>query len=132
MLRADVAEKKVGNCLIEVIAAQMGVAVGGEHFEDAVLELEDGNVERAAAQVVNGDRALGFLLQPVRQRSGGWFIDDAQDFEPGDHAGVFGRLPLAVVEICGDGNDGLGDAFPEKGFRPELELFQDHGGDLRR
>ncbi len=39
----------VGKALIEVVAAQGRVAIGGEHFKHAPGELEDGDVEGAAA-----------------------------------------------------------------------------------
>ena len=42
---------------VDVVAAEMGVAVGRQHLEDAVLDAQDRNVERAAAEVVDGDDA---------------------------------------------------------------------------
>ena len=39
--------------LIEVVAAKLGVAVAGEDLDDAVLDLGHGDVERAAAQVID-------------------------------------------------------------------------------
>ena len=35
--------------IIEVIAAQMGVAVGGKHFDYAIADLDDGDIESTAA-----------------------------------------------------------------------------------
>ena len=52
----------IDDALVEVVAAQVGVSVGGEHFKDTVLEFENGNVEGPATQVVDGDRTLGFFL----------------------------------------------------------------------
>src|SRR6185437_12918189 len=59
-------------------------------------------------------------------------VDDALDVEPGDLAGVLGRLALVVVEVGGDGDDGRVDGLAQIGFGVGLELLQDHGGDLRR
>ena len=50
---------------VEVFAAEEGVAVGRLHLEHAVADLEDGNVERAAAEVVDGD---GLCLPSCRAR----------------------------------------------------------------
>ena len=43
----------------------MGVAAGGNDLEDAFVELEDGNVEGAAAEIVDGDEAVALLVEPV-------------------------------------------------------------------
>src|SRR4029079_1786044 len=48
-----------------------------------------------------------------------------------DLAGVLGRLALGVVEVGGNGDDGLVDLLAEMGFRGLLHLLQDEGGDLR-
>ena len=41
--------------LVEVVAAELGVAVAGEDFDDAFLGLDDGDVEGAAAEIVDED-----------------------------------------------------------------------------
>ena len=40
---------------IDIVAAEPRVAVRREHFEDAVVQLQNGDVERAAAEIVDGD-----------------------------------------------------------------------------
>ena len=86
--------------VVDVVAAQMRVAAGGDDFEDAFVQLEDRDVERAAAEVVDGDDAvLAWLVQAVGEGGGCGLVDQAQDFEAGDAAGILGRLPLRVVEV---------------------------------
>jgi hypothetical protein len=52
---------------------------------DPVAELEDRDVEGAAAEVVDGDLLLLLLLvEPVGQGRGGRLVDDALHLEPGD------------------------------------------------
>ncbi len=96
--------------LVDVVAAEPGIAVGREHLEDAVAQFEDGNIERAAAEIVDGDlRFLAEPLEAVGERGGGGLIDDALDREPGELAGGLGGGALGVVEIGGHGDDGAGD-----------------------
>ena len=71
------------------------------------------------------------LVEAVGQRGRGRLVDDAQHFKAGDLAGVLGGLTLGVVEVGGNGDDGLVDLLAEIGFRGLLHLLQDEGGDLR-
>ena len=58
MARGDVLEQPQRKHAVEVVAAEMCVAVGREHLEHTVLDAEDRHVECAAAQVVDRDDAL--------------------------------------------------------------------------
>ena len=91
-----------------------------------------GNIERAAAEVVDGDRLVLFLVEPVSQRRGGGLVDDAHDFQARDFAGVLGGLALRVIEIRGHRDDRLGDLFAQEIFGSGLQLLQNHRGDFRR
>ena len=55
--RAHRREQPLGERAVDVVAAERAVAAGRLHLEDAVVELEDRDVERAAAEVVDGERA---------------------------------------------------------------------------
>src|SRR3546814_8645462 len=48
---------------VEILAAQEGVAVGRLHLEHAVADLEDRDIERAAAKVVDRDRLVLVLVE---------------------------------------------------------------------
>ena len=72
------------------------------------------------------------LLEPVGERRGGGLVDDAQDLEAGDLAGLLGGGALRVVEVGGHGDDGLGDGVAEVGLGVALELHQRAGRDLLR
>ena len=50
-------DQELADALVEVLAAEIGVAVGAAHLEDAVGDLEDRDVEGAAAEVEDRDRA---------------------------------------------------------------------------
>ncbi len=95
--------------VVDVVAAQMRVAVGGEDFEDAFLQFEDRDVEGAAAEIVDGDDAFLALVESVGERGGGGLVDQPQHFETGDASGVARGLSLRVVEVRGDRDDGFRD-----------------------
>ena len=80
---------------VEVVAAEVGVAVGAEHLEDAVADRQDRAIEGAAAEVVDGDGAGFRCVESVGQGRGRRLVDDAEHVQPGDAAGVARRLPLA-------------------------------------
>ncbi len=117
---------------VEVFTPQEGVAIGRLHLEHAVADLQDGDVEGAAAEVVDRDGAGLLLVEAIGERGRGRLVDDAQHFEPGDLAGVLGGLALGVVEISGNGDDRLFDLLAEMGLSRLLHLLQDEGGNLRR
>ena len=118
MPRLDVREQPLDDRPVEVVAAEMRVAVGRQDLEDAILDPEDGDVEGAAAEVVDGDHALGQLLESVGERSCRRLVDDAQHLEAGDAAGVLGRLALGVVEVGRHGDDGSLDRLARDGPPP--------------
>ena len=100
-------QQQLGEARVEVVAAEPRVAAGRQHLEDAAAQLQDGDVEGAAAQVVDRDGALGALVQAVGQRGRGRLVHQPQHLEPGEPAGILRRLPLAVVEVGRHGDHGL-------------------------
>ncbi len=132
---ADVVDRDGDEEVVDVIAAEVGVAAGGDDLEDALVQLEDGDVEGAAAEVVDGDDAVFAaveLVEAIRERGGGGLVYETKDVEAGDAARVLGGLALRVVEVGGNGDDGLGDRRAEEAFGVFLELQQDVRGDLGR
>ena len=117
---------------VEVVAPQVGVAGRGQHLDDAVLDVQDRDVDGAAAEVVDDDLGLFFQVDGIGQRRRRRFVDDALDVEPGDAAGVLGGLALGVVEIGRDGDDHAFDGVAQVAVGRVLELEQDHGGNLFR
>ena len=122
----ELRDEPVDDGLVEVVAAEVVVARRRLHVERPVAELEHGHVERAAAEVEDEDRLVGLLVEAVRERGGRRLVDDAEDVEAGDLAGVLRRLALGVVEVRGDGDDGVRDLLAEVRLRVRLELLEDH------
>ena len=125
-------ENPIHEAIVPVVTAEMRVAVRGFDFKHAVADFQNGNIKRAAAQIVNGDLLVLLLVETVSERRGGRLVDDAENFEAGDAAGVLRGLTLRVVEISGNGDDGLRDFFAEARFGVGLELGENHRGNFRR
>lgn len=115
---------------IEIVAAEVGVAAGGEHSEDVSTLLEDSKVKGAAAQVKDGVATSAVGRQTVGQGGGGRFVENTLDGEAGEFAGPFGGLALSVVEIGGNGDDGAVDGRTEIGFGTDFEHLKDGGSDI--
>ncbi len=101
---------------VEVLAAEVRVAAGRLDAEHAVLDLEDRDVEGAAAEIVDGDHLALGLVEAVRERRRGRLVEDALDVEPGDAPGVLGGLALRVVEVGGHRDHRLGDRLAQVGL----------------
>ena len=80
----ELGDQIVDHALVEVVAAQVGVAVGRLHLDDVLAHLEDRDVEGPAAEVVDGDLLVLLLVEPVGERRRRGLVDDALDVEAGD------------------------------------------------
>jgi hypothetical protein len=137
LLLLELRRQEIDDAHIEVLAAEEGVAVGGEHLELVLAvhlgDLDDGDIEGAAAQVIDRDLLVAALLvHAVGQGRGGGLVDDALHLQAGDAAGVLGGLALGVVEVGRYGDHRLGDGLAQVVLGGLLHLLQDLGGDLRR
>ena len=73
-----------------------------------------------------------FLSRPYASAAAVGSLTIRMTSRSGDLAGVFGRLALRVVEVGGNGDDGLLDLLAEIILGRLLHLLQDHRGDFRR
>ena len=95
LLLLELVGEVIDEAHVEVFAAEEGVAIGRLHLEHAVADFEHGDVEGAAAEVIDRDGAGVLLVEAVGERRRRRLVDDAQHFEAGDLAGVLGGLALA-------------------------------------
>ena len=128
----ELGDEIIDDALVKIVAAQMVVARGGEHLDHAGRDIENGHVERAAAQIIDHDLLRLLFINAVGKGGRGRLVDDALDIETRDLARVLRRLPLRVGKVGRDGDDGVGDGLAQEGLRVRLELLQDHCGNLLR
>ncbi len=122
---------------VEVLTAEEGVTVGRQHFELVLAidfgNLDDGDVEGTATEVVHSNRAIALgLVHAVGERRCGRLVDDALHFQAGNTAGVLGCLALGIVEVRRHRDHRLGDGFTQVLLGSALHFAQHLGGDLRR
>ena len=79
----------------------MRVARRGEHFEYTTRKAKNRHVKGTAAQVVNEERPLGVLIETIRNGGGRGLIQEAQHVQASQLRGVFCRLALRVIKVCG-------------------------------
>ena len=132
VLGVNLVERDGQQKIVDVVAAQMRVAVGGLHLEDAVAQFENRNIKGPAAQIVDGNGALFGAVEAVGQRGRGRLVDQTQHFEAGHAPRVLGGLALRIVEVGGHGDDRLRDRRAKESLGVALELAQNVGGNLRR
>ncbi len=124
-LLAERVQQPVDDAMVEVLTAEERVPRRRLDLEDPLAELQDRDVEGAAAEVVDGDLARrGPLVHAVGQRRRRRLVDDA--------AGVLGRLPLRVVEVRGDGDDRLADLGSEVILGQLPQMLEQEGTELGR
>ena len=108
--------------LVEILAAQQHVAVGGQGAEARAVDFQDGDVEGSAAQVVDQHPQCGLaapsdavagremaVLVSVGQGRGRGLVDDVEHFQIGQPPGVLGGLAPGLVEEGGHGDHRLAD-----------------------
>ena len=123
----------VQQCFIEVIAAQMGIAVGSQYFEYAVAQFQDGYIEGTAAQVIYQDLVGAFFfIQTICQGSSSRFVDDSLYIQACDLAGILGCLLLCIGEVSRYGDNRFGYLFTQIAFCIVFQFGQNHGGDILR
>src|ERR1700753_3670174 len=122
----------VDQAIVEVLTTQMGVTSGCFDFENALLDGEQRDIESASTEIKDQNilLAAAFLVQDVSDGGSRRFVDDTENIEAGNNASILRRLPLGVVEVCGDSDDRVADGRAKVCFCSFLHFSQNHGGDL--
>ena len=85
----------VDDLMVEVVAAQVRVTIGGLHFKHAVTQFQDGDIEGTATEVEHGHFGVCFLLvKAVCQSGSRRFVDNTFHVQTGDLTSLLGGLTL--------------------------------------
>ena len=126
----ELGKHPVSDLLVEVVAAQTVVAGSGKNLDNSVADLDDGNIECTAAEVVNHDLLLFLIVKAICQSCRCRLVDDTFYIKACDLARILGRLTLRVVEICGNGDNRLSNCLAKISFRVFFQFLKDHCGNL--
>jgi hypothetical protein len=132
-LRLEAAGEELDDAVVPILAAELVISLRSEDADLARIEVEEGDVEGAAAEVIDQQGLVPVgSLHAVGDGRGGGLIDDLQNLEPGPPAGFERCLPLGVAEVSGDGDHGMGDRSAERPFGVLLQCGEQEGRELDR
>ena len=132
LILLELGDQPMHDQIVDVVAAEVGVAVGRHDLDHLLADLEHRDVEGAAAEVVHRDEMVIALVETVGERRRRRLVDDALDVEAGDAPRVLGRLALRVVEVRRHRDHGPTDLLPQVVLGRLLHLLQDVRRDLLR
>ena len=94
------------------------------------MDAQDGNVERAAAEVVDEDGLVLLGVEAVTDGGRGGLVDEREHLQAGGAGAQLGGVPGQALRVGGDGHDRLVEILVQLLLGIELELGEQHGGDL--
>lgn len=130
LLLLELVDKVAHQGNIEIFTSKMGIAVGGLDLEDTRLDLENGDIESSTTKIVDSDDVVGGLVKTVSESGSSRLVDDTKNVETSNLTSILGGLTLGVVEVSGDGDDGVLDVLAHVGLGGLLHLSEDETTDL--
>ena len=121
----------VHNCLVEVIAAQMGITIGSTNLKYAILNIHNGHIEGTTAQVKYQNGLSLVLVNTISQSSSSRLVDNTQYIQAGNLTSILGCLTLAIIKVSRNSNNCLVYLFTQISLSISLQLLQNHGRNLR-
>ena len=86
----------------------MGITVGGEHLENAILHFKNREVEGAAAQIINRHPRLVLeLIKTIGKRGGSRLVNNPHNLQTSELSCSLGRCTLPIVKIRRNRNNRL-------------------------
>jgi hypothetical protein len=104
-LRPEFLENDLREASVDIDASELSVTGGSTHRKVPARALKAGNVEGSSTKVEDDDPLLRAVPGSVRQRGGGWLIEEFHVPESSEERCLEGCKPLMIIEMGGNGDD---------------------------
>ena len=122
-------DKVVDDTVVKVFTTKVGITSNGQDHKDTFIDEEKRDIETSTTEIVDDDPGSTIpLVETVGDGGSCGLVDDTEDLETGNGTGVHGGVTLSIVEVGGNGNDGVGNLLSKVSLGNLLHLDQDHGG----
>lgn len=130
----EVTHAEIDKLVIEVLAAQVSVPIGGLDLKDTLLDGEERDIECTSSKIEN--QYISFLrLLPVKtisNSSSSWLVDDSEHLHSSNGPSIFSSLSLRIIEVGRHSDDSRVNLLAEIRLSNLLHLGQHHGRYLLR
>ena len=120
----------VHNSLVEVIAAQMGITIGGTNLKHTAINIKDRYIEGTTTKVEYQNRVGILLINTIGQCSSSRLVDNTENLKACNLTSILGSLTLTVVEVCRNSDYCLGNGLTEISLCISLQLLKNHSRNL--
>ena len=110
----------------------MCITVDSLDLDDTIADLDQRDIECAAAEIVDHDRLVLLVIKTIGKGCCRRLVDDTLDIETSDTACILCCLSLCVIEVRRNCDDSLCDLLTEISFCVCLQLLKNHSGDFLR
>ena len=128
----ELSQHIICNLLVEVITTQSVVTGCGQNLDNTVTDLNDGNIEGTAAQVVYHDLLLMLVVQTIGQSCCCRLVDDTFYIQTGNLTGILCSLTLSIVEVGRNCDNSLCYFLAQISLCIAFQFLQDHSRNLLR
>ena len=120
----------VSDSLIKIFTTKMGITSSSEHFEDTVVDGQDGNIKGTTTEIEHNNVLFILLVETVGNSSSGRLIDNTEYLKTSDSSSILSCLSLRVIEVSWHSNNGKLDILAKVVLSNFLHLGEDHSRDL--
>ena len=93
-VRFERCSQVINDHFVEVITTEVGVTGGGQNFENTIANLQNRDIEGAAAEVKNQNSFVALFIEAVGQSRRCGLVDDAKHLKASDLSSILRRLAL--------------------------------------